>query len=52
MRSTDFVNQATPAEVTRIQGDPLAADMCRVGPCGLCSSHRRISMFRPPATEA
>ena len=41
MRSTDFVNQATPAEVTRIQGDPLAADMCRVGPL-------RIVLVAPP----
>ena len=41
MRSTDFVNQGTPAEVTRIQGDPLAADMCRVGPL-------RIVLVAPP----
>ena len=41
MRSTDFVNQATPAEVTRIQGDPLAADTCRVGPL-------RIVLVAPP----
>ena len=41
MQSTDFVNQATPAEVTRIQGDPLAADMCRVGPL-------RIVLVAPP----
>ena len=41
MRSTDFVNQATRAEVTRIQGDPLAADMCRVGPL-------RIVLVAPP----
>jgi glycosyltransferase involved in cell wall biosynthesis len=41
MRSTDFVNQATAAEVTRIQGDPLAADMCRVGPL-------RIVLVAPP----
>lgn len=41
MRSTDFVNQATPAEVTRIQGDPLASDMCRVGPL-------RIVLVAPP----
>ena len=41
MRSTDFVNQGTPPEVTRIQGDPLAADMCRVGPL-------RIVLVAPP----
>jgi len=41
MRSTDFVNQATSAEVTRIQGDPVAADMCRVGPL-------RIVLVAPP----
>ena len=41
MRSTDFVNQMTPAEVTRIQGDPLASDMCRVGPL-------RIVLVAPP----
>ncbi len=41
MRSTDFVNQAAPAEVTRIQGDPLASDMCRVGPL-------RIVLVAPP----
>ena len=41
MRSTDFVNQATSAEVTRIQGDPVASDMCRVGPL-------RIVLVAPP----
>ena len=41
MRSTDFVNKATAAEVTRIQGDPVAADMCRVGPL-------RIVLVAPP----
>jgi glycosyltransferase involved in cell wall biosynthesis len=41
MRSTDFVNQAIPAEVTRIQADPPAADICRVGPL-------RIVLVAPP----
>ena len=41
MGGTDFVNQAVSAEVTRIQGDPLAADMCRVGPL-------RIVLVAPP----
>ncbi len=41
MRSMDFINQAPPVEVPRIQGDPLAADMCRVGPL-------RIVLVAPP----
>ena len=41
MGGTDFVNQATSAEVTRLQGDPLATDMCRVGPL-------RIVLVAPP----
>ena len=41
MRSMDFINQAPPVEVPRIQDDPLAAEMCRVGPL-------RIVLVAPP----
>ena len=41
MRSMDFVNQAASVEVARIKGDPLAADMYRVG-------RLRIVLVAPP----
>ena len=41
MRSMDFVNQASSVEVARIKGDPLAADMYRVG-------RLRIVLVAPP----